>query len=146
MAVQKIIKYKLPAKLKKETKKFIEESYFSAVDEMGDDEFDYICRKIDNKLKITREAATAWICELSSFYSALFEAYNIDQKISSEAFNLIGAALFYFINPFDIIPDYTPGIGYLDDLFVLTLCLKSLNRKDKKIVNQYFEKVIKNET
>ena len=47
---------------------------------------------------------------------------------------MIAAALFYFINPFDIIPDYTPGIGYIDDLIVLKTCLQSINKKDLSIV------------
>ena len=31
----------------------------------------------------------------------------------------IAAALLYFINPFDLIPDIIPGIGFVDDLAVL---------------------------
>ena len=33
--------------------------------------------------------------------------------------NLIWAALLYFILPTDTIPDFIPGIGFLDDLLVL---------------------------
>jgi len=49
---------------------------------------------------------------------------------SESTYNLLGAAIFYFINPFDIIPDFTPGIGYVDDLFVLTTCLKTIPKQD----------------
>jgi len=31
----------------------------------------------------------------------------------------MAAALLYFINPFDLIPDMIPGIGFVDDLAVL---------------------------
>ena len=34
------------------------------------------------------------------------------------------AALIYFISPIDIIPDAIPGIGLIDDAFVIGLCLK----------------------
>jgi uncharacterized membrane protein YkvA (DUF1232 family) len=38
------------------------------------------------------------------------------------------AALGYFICPFDAIPDFIPGIGWLDDAATLTAAIKSLNR------------------
>jgi uncharacterized membrane protein YkvA (DUF1232 family) len=33
----------------------------------------------------------------------------------------IGGALLYVISPFDLIPDFIPGLGYLDDVTVLTI-------------------------
>ncbi len=36
----------------------------------------------------------------------------------------ITAALLYFINPFDIVPDFLPVVGYLDDVVVVGACLK----------------------
>ena len=35
---------------------------------------------------------------------------------------IIGA-LIYFVSPIDIIPDVIPGIGYIDDLMVIKVCL-----------------------
>lgn len=34
----------------------------------------------------------------------------------------IAAAVLYFVSPVDAIPDFIPGIGYLDDAAVLVLC------------------------
>ncbi len=34
------------------------------------------------------------------------------------------AAILYFVNPLDIIPDFIPVIGYIDDLAVLAVALK----------------------
>ena len=34
------------------------------------------------------------------------------------------AALLYFINPFDIVPDFIPLIGYLDDAVVVGACIR----------------------
>ncbi|MEL1136313.1 YkvA family protein [Desulfitobacterium sp. THU1] len=39
----------------------------------------------------------------------------------------IFAALIYFLSPIDIIFDYIPGVGYVDDMFVLGLVLKQLD-------------------
>ena len=36
------------------------------------------------------------------------------------------AAVIYFLNPFDAIPDFIFGIGFLDDLTVVGMVLKSL--------------------
>ena len=33
-------------------------------------------------------------------------------------------ALLYWVSPFDLIPDMVPGVGYLDDAAVVTLCWK----------------------
>lgn len=39
--------------------------------------------------------------------------------IAASAFSLL-----YILNPFDIVPDFIPGIGYVDDLAVFTFALK----------------------
>jgi uncharacterized membrane protein YkvA (DUF1232 family) len=141
MTLQKVINYKLPAKLKVDTKKNIEGTYLKCVQTIGDEEFCEVIDKIDNKLKITQDAATSWITDLSRFYSILFKIYDRADNLSDNGFNLIASALLYFINPFDVIPDFSPGLGYLDDLFVLIFCLKSLTRKDKEIAKKAFSKV-----
>lgn len=34
------------------------------------------------------------------------------------------AGILYFVSPFDLIPDFLPGVGHLDDAAVIALCLK----------------------
>lgn len=41
----------------------------------------------------------------------------------------IGAALLYVISPIDLIPDFIPFIGYLDDATVLAICLKLVHKE-----------------
>jgi uncharacterized membrane protein YkvA (DUF1232 family) len=38
----------------------------------------------------------------------------------------IAAALLYVLSPVDLVPDFIPGIGMIDDVVVLTLLLQSL--------------------
>jgi uncharacterized membrane protein YkvA (DUF1232 family) len=38
----------------------------------------------------------------------------------------IAFTLLYILNPLDLIPDFLPGIGQLDDAAVLALCLKMI--------------------
>lgn len=45
------------------------------------------------------------------------------------------ASVVYFVNPFDIIPDFLPLGGYLDDATVLSFVLKSI----KNDINQFLE-------
>ncbi|HYE97927.1 MAG TPA: DUF1232 domain-containing protein [Planctomycetota bacterium] len=42
---------------------------------------------------------------------------------------MAAAALLYFFNPLDLVPDVLPGIGFIDDALVLSLAVKAL-RKD----------------
>ena len=36
------------------------------------------------------------------------------------------AAIIYFVSPFDVIPDWVPVLGHIDDAFVISLALKSV--------------------
>ena len=39
---------------------------------------------------------------------------------------LVIAAIIYFVNPFDVIPDFFPFVGYIDDTAVIALVVKSI--------------------
>ena len=39
---------------------------------------------------------------------------------------IIIAAIIYFVSPFDVIPDWIPVLGHIDDAFVVGLALKSV--------------------
>lgn len=40
----------------------------------------------------------------------------------------IAAALLYVLNPVDLIPDFIPGIGYVDDALVVAACLAMVEK------------------
>lgn len=44
----------------------------------------------------------------------------------------IGAALLYVLSPIDLIPDFIPIVGYLDDAAVLAFCLKQVRAEIEK--------------
>ena len=41
-------------------------------------------------------------------------------------------AILYFLNPFDLIPDFIPGIGYIDDAAVIAFIFASIEHELKK--------------
>lgn len=47
------------------------------------------------------------------------------RQVSSQALLMVVAALLYFITPFDAIPDWLIGVGFVDDLAVLAWVLKT---------------------
>ena len=57
---------------------------------------------------------------LAAFYCA------VDPATPLKAKGILLAALAYFIMPFDVIPDWIPVLGHIDDAFVVSLALKSV--------------------
>lgn len=48
-------------------------------------------------------------------------------KLSDEECNSIRSALYYFIDPEDVIPDHIPGIGFLDDAMYAEIVIQELS-------------------
>jgi uncharacterized membrane protein YkvA (DUF1232 family) len=48
------------------------------------------------------------------------------RDMSAPRLLIIIAAIIYFVSPFDVIPDWIPVLGHIDDAFVITLALKSV--------------------
>jgi uncharacterized membrane protein YkvA (DUF1232 family) len=48
------------------------------------------------------------------------------RDISETNLITIIAAILYFVSPFDVIPDWVPVLGHIDDAFVIALALKSV--------------------
>jgi len=41
----------------------------------------------------------------------------------------VASALLYVLNPFDLIPDFIPGLGYIDDAMVVAACLRMVEKE-----------------
>jgi uncharacterized membrane protein YkvA (DUF1232 family) len=48
------------------------------------------------------------------------------REVPFKSILLILAGLIYFINPFDLIGDFIPGIGYIDDVSIIYWILRSV--------------------
>lgn len=64
---------------------------------------------------------------LKAIYTALLLYYTVfDDKVDIASKAMIYGALGYFILPADIIPDLLPGMGFTDDIAVLSGVLTSI--------------------
>jgi uncharacterized membrane protein YkvA (DUF1232 family) len=52
--------------------------------------------------------------------------------ISKRSLVILIGALVYFLMPFDAIPDFIPGIGYLDDAAVIAMALTAVKAEIEK--------------
>ena len=79
---------------------------------------------------------------LQSFWAELQTLFRLMQAWVRGAYReipwktvvLILAALLYFVNPMDMIPDAILGIGYLDDATVIAWVIRSLKRDIDRFV------------
>lgn len=53
-------------------------------------------------------------------------------NVSKKAMLMVGGALLYLVNPLDLIPDFTPLLGMMDDVTVLGFVINSLRGEVKK--------------
>jgi len=59
-------------------------------------------------------------------YLRLLWGLMTDERVSTVDKVLVGAAIGYVIMPFDLIPDFIPLIGQVDDIYVIMLALDRL--------------------
>ena len=54
------------------------------------------------------------------------------RRVPLKTITMITAALIYLVNPNDAVPDYLPGVGYLDDAAVMNFVLVSVKEGVEK--------------
>jgi len=139
----------IPFPLDPMTKSRIKASFKDAVQAMqdaGDDaECAYIDTQIDSKLATLDRSAVLWVRKLGRISRVLHSIYvdfkppNVDgqMQVTRTLKNKIIAALFYLVNPFDIIPDYVPGTGYSDDALVINLVVNAIEKQHPGLLQEF---------
>lgn len=56
---------------------------------------------------------------------------DVEWKLSDEEIRSIRGALYYFVDPEDLIPDHIPGIGFLDDAMYAEMVVQELKTEIK---------------
>lgn len=56
------------------------------------------------------------------------------KNISTSSIIAVVAALLYFVNPLDLIPDFIPIIGQIDDIFIIGYLIKTVNKEIERFM------------
>jgi uncharacterized membrane protein YkvA (DUF1232 family) len=64
--------------------------------------------------------------DVKDLYALFIDSIKGKYKLHPAIMGIIGGGLLYFIVPLDLIPDYIPVIGLLDDFAVLSAIINSL--------------------
>ncbi|MGH7550255.1 MAG: YkvA family protein [Gemmatimonadota bacterium] len=63
-----------------------------------------------------------------------------DPRVPRRSKLILGGTLLYLVSPIDVVPDFVPGLGQVDDLVVVLLALHNLlNHVDEKVVLEHWE-------
>jgi curved DNA-binding protein CbpA len=81
---------------------------------------------IRNKINKAYPALKKALENVRELYALFKDSVKGDYKLHRANVAMIGGGLLYFILPADLIPDFIPLVGYLDDLAVLTTIMNSL--------------------
>ncbi len=85
-----------------------------------------------------KSIATGAFSSLSTLV-ALIKAYanGSYRGVSKQNMILVVAAILYFITPIDIVPDFIPLLGWLDDITIMGWVIKTLGEELSKFENEH---------
>lgn len=86
-------------------------------------------KKIESQLKKKIKEVSAELRQLGNELWKYASTKKTQKSMATRSIAL--GALLYFINPFDLIPDSIPVVGYLDDFAVMTLALTQIHKISK---------------
>lgn len=79
-----------------------------------------ILERFNRSLKRLERDSAGPVAELKDRLWSLFRLFR-GHELAAYARSLAGGALLYFISPVDLVPDYLPLVGFLDDVAVVAM-------------------------
>ena len=113
-------------------KGILDRSFAEARQEVGDEEIEYVLKKGRSRFENWPKAPglmRAVYRQAQLLYLMLRDWWQDEYEVPWRVVAAITACLLYILNPFDLIPDFIPVIGVIDDLFVVGLAI-ALIRSD----------------
>ncbi|HJU87645.1 MAG TPA: YkvA family protein [Gemmatimonadota bacterium] len=90
----------------------------------------------------SRSSARETLKELALFlpnFVVLLRRLLADPRVPRKSKLILGGTVLYLVSPLDVVPDFVPGLGQLDDVVVALLALHSiLNRVDDEVVVEHW--------
>ena len=91
---------------------------------------------------MSRPRAGSVLRELALFlphFLVLLRRLAGDSRVPRRSKMILAGTVLYLVSPIDIVPDFVPGLGQLDDIVVVLLALHSiLNRVDESVVVEHW--------
>lgn len=119
----------------KQTLKELKKGYIEAEAVIKDQsKLDKILEDVEEKLRSIPKVGDK-LANISVFFQLLNHYMSKEYtKVPVGTIVAIASALFYFVSFVDLIPDFIPGIGLLDDGAVVAACLKLVNSDIKEFI------------
>ncbi len=104
-------------------------------------------RRIEDKGSIIKKSCTStgakakmkgYLALLPKFFGLIVNLLR-DPRVSASDKAILGATIAYLLNPVDLVPDWIPFLGLVDDVYLIALALLRLVlRTDEKILQEYW--------
>ncbi|MDD4237889.1 MAG: YkvA family protein [Desulfotomaculaceae bacterium] len=80
-----------------------------------------------------------FIKEIPSFVKLMYRLVK-DPRVSTADKAILGVAIAYIFSPLDIIPDFIPFLGQIDDAYIVAIALQRLlNSAGEDIIKEHWE-------
>jgi uncharacterized membrane protein YkvA (DUF1232 family) len=94
---------------------------------VSEDDLKKLLAKADQVKDKTTKLPEGFWSDITLMWSLISDYYNrVYREIPWTSIAMIIVAIIYLINPIDLIPDFIPIIGYIDDATVIALTLKAI--------------------
>lgn len=99
--------------------------------------------ELPDKDPLTTSRARDILQEVALFlprFVVLLKRLMTDPRVPRRSKWIVGGVLVYLVSPIDVVPDFVPGLGQLDDVVVVLLALHGLlNRVDEEVVLEHWD-------
>ena len=114
-------------RLTPEQRERAKEDYERIRNSVGREEVEKALARTGPKLEKISGSEIGWMVgfvkQVRLLFRMLRDTWRKEYDLPWKSVASIAAALLYFINPIDIIPDFIPVVGYLDDAMVVFLAI-----------------------
>jgi uncharacterized membrane protein YkvA (DUF1232 family) len=117
-----------PVALEPATKMVVLQQFASAIESADDAQSRYVVERLPQVL-VRLKKQGGWfgdMAQVAEFLKSYLDRSTGSSSAPDHCRSIAVAALFYLCEPFDVIPDYAPGMGYVDDALVLNQAVTEL--------------------